>query len=137
LQRLVEQGHVSAAIGRSMCSTFLASMFRSLRFGINEAHGRGVAIQLNHFLDSEAVHVDSGGRFEIIGGAIQRAVTALTAEIMTIQAEGSYRKARSIIERLGVIRPEVQRVLDRLDRIPVDIEPQFVTADEIARQVPA
>jgi hypothetical protein len=137
LQRLVEQGHVSAAIGRSMCSTFLASMFRSLRFGINEAHGRGVAIQLNHFLDSEAVHVDSDGRFDVIDGAIQRAVTALTAEIMTIQAEGSHMKATSLIERLGIIRPEVRRVLDRLGGIPVDIEPQFVTADEIAAHVPA
>jgi hypothetical protein len=137
LQRLVEQGHVSAAVGRSMYSTFLASMFRSLRFGINEAHGRGVAIQLNHFLDSEAVHVDSDGRFDVIDGAIQRAVTALTAEIMTIQAEGSHMKATSLIERLGIIRPEVRRVLDRLGGIPVDIEPQFVTADEIAAHVPA
>jgi hypothetical protein len=137
LQRLVDEGHVSDAIGRSMYSTFLASMFRSLRFGINEAHGRGVAIQLNHFLDSGAVRVDAAGRFEVIEAAIRDAVTALTSEIMTLQAEGSYDKAKSLIERLGVIRPEVQRVLDRLANIPVDIEPRFVTVEALDRHAPA
>ncbi len=131
LQRLVDQGHVPAAIGRSMYSTFLASMFRSLRFGINEAHGRGVAIQLNHFLDSGAVVIDSAGRFEVVEDRIRDAVTSLTAEIMTLQAEGSSDRARQMIERLGVIRPEVQDVLQRLDRIPVDIEPRFVTTEQL------
>jgi len=131
LQRLVDEGHVSADIGRSMYSTFLASMFRSLRFGINEAHGRGVAIQLNHFLDAGAVRVDRDGRFEIVGGAIRDAVMSLTSEIMTLQAEGSGAKAASVIERLAVIRPEVQALLDRLAGIPVDIEPRFVTAEAL------
>jgi hypothetical protein len=132
LQRLVDQRHVGAEIGRSMYSTFLASMFRSLRFGIAEAHGRGVAIQLNHFLDTGAVRVDADGRFEVVEATIRDAVTSLTREIMTLQAEGSYAKAKGLIERLGVVRPEVQRVLQRLDGIPVDIEPQFVTAAAIS-----
>jgi hypothetical protein len=132
LQRLVDQGHVRAGIGRSMYSTFLASMFRSLRFGIAEAHGRGVAIQLNHFLDAGAVRVDADGRFEVVEATIRDAVTSLTQEIMTLQAEGSYAKAKALIERLGVVRPEVQRVLQRLDGIPVDVEPQFVTAERLA-----
>jgi hypothetical protein len=134
LQRLVDAGHVSAEVGRSMYSTFLASMFRSLRFGITEAHGRGVAIQLNHFLDAGAVRVDADGRFEIVADAICGGVTSLTSEIMTLQAEGRYEKAKSMIERLGVIRPEAQRVLDRLEGIPVDIEPRFVTAEALGRR---
>jgi hypothetical protein len=131
LQRLVDQGHVPPAIGRSMYSTFLASMFRSLRFGINEAHGRGVAIQLNHFLDTGAVVVDDTGRFEVVDQRIRDAVTSLTSEIMTLQAEGRYDRAVRLIERLGTIRPDVQAVLDRLDGIPVDIEPLFVTAERL------
>jgi len=129
LQRLVDEGHASAGVGRSMYSTFLASMFRSLRFGINEAHGRGVAIQLNHFLDSGAVRVGADGRFEVAADAMRSAVTSLTSAIMTLQAEGSYDRARAMIEPLGIIRPEVQRMLDRLQQIPVDIEPRFVTAE--------
>ena len=60
------------------------------------------------------------------------AVTALTRELMTLQAEGSYAKARAILERLAVVRPETQRVLDRLQGVPVDIEPRFVTAEKLA-----
>jgi hypothetical protein len=53
---------------------------------------------------------------------------------MTLQAEGSYAKAKAILERLGVIRPETQRVLDRLADVPVDVEPRFVTVDALARR---
>ena len=47
---------------------------------------------------------------------------------MTLQAEGSYAKAKDLIDRLGVVRPEVQKVLDRLTAVPVDIEPNFTSA---------
>ncbi len=60
-------------------------------------------------------------------------VTALTAELLTIQAEGSYEKAKAILDRLAVIRPETRRVLDRLQDVPVDIEPRFVTAERLTR----
>jgi hypothetical protein len=125
LQRLVDQAHVGSGVGRSMYTTFLASMFRSLRFGINEAHGRGVAIQLNHFLDAGAVQVSADGRFEAVPEQMRRAIESLTGEIMTLQAEGAYDKARDLITRLGVVRPDVERALARLSDVPVDIEPTF------------
>jgi hypothetical protein len=50
---------------------------------------------------------------------------------LTIEAEGSHARAEAILERLAVIRPEAQRVLDRLEDVPVDIEPRFVTVDEL------
>ena len=59
------------------------------------------------------------------------AVTALTRELMTLQAEGSYAKAKAILERLAVVRPDTQRVLDRLKDVPVDVEPRFVTAEKL------
>jgi hypothetical protein len=68
-----------------------------------------------------------------VPGKIKDVVTKLTGEIMTLQAEGSYAKASAMLERLGVVRPEVQRVLDRLRDVPVDILPRFVTADQMAQ----
>jgi hypothetical protein len=65
---------------------------------------------------------------------IKNAVTALSRELLTLQAEGSYQKGQAILERLAVIRPETQRVLDRLNDVPVDIEPRFVTAEELTRR---
>jgi len=127
LRQLADRGHFPARVVRTMYTTFLASIFRSLRFGINEAHGRGVAIQLNHFLDSGAVRVARDGTFSVDDTRIADAIASLTREILTLQAEGSYANAKGMIERLGTIRPDVQRLLNRLTGVPVDIAPRFAT----------
>ena len=103
------------AIARTMYTTFLASSFRSIRFGVNEAHGRGIAIQLNYL--PRRGRVQGAARRHVRAWTTRRsrdAVTALTRDIMTLQAEGNYAKAKALIEQLGVVRPEVQKVLDRL-----------------------
>jgi hypothetical protein len=111
-----------------MYKTFLASAFRSIRFGVTEAHGRGIAIQLNFMLDYGAFTVNRDGTFAVNPAKIRDGVIALTHEFMTLQAEGNYAKAKDMIAKLGVVRPEVQHVLDKLKAVPVDIEPNFVTA---------
>ena len=132
LAQLAERSKIDREIARTMYTTFLASMFRSIRFGLNEAHGRGVAIQLNFFLDAGAVRVASDGTFSVDEAKILPAITALTREIMTLQAEGSYARAKAMMEKLGVVRPPVQKVLDRLSAVPVDIEPKFTAAEKLA-----
>ena len=134
LRYLADQKKVDGAIAKSMYATFLASAFRSIRFGIDEAHGRGIAIQLNSFLDAGAVKIRQDGTFGVDHAKIGDAVTALTHDVMTLQAEGSYAKAKELIERLGVIRPEVQKVLDKLAGIPIDIQSKFVTAAELTKR---
>jgi hypothetical protein len=128
LKQLADQGKVDKAIAQTMYTTFLASSFRSIRFGVNEAHGRGIAIQLNYFLDQGAFVVAADGRFTVDEAKMTAAVTSLTRDIMMLQAEGSYQKAKALIDTLGVVRPSVQQVLDRLTAVPVDIEPKFTTA---------
>jgi hypothetical protein len=125
LAKLAGEKEVDPAVASSMYTTFLASAFRSIRFGVNEAHGRGIAIQLNYLLDAGAFKVNPDGTFAVDDAKIADAVTSLTREIMTLQAEGSYAKAKALIDELGVVRPEVQKVLDRLSSVPVDIEPRF------------
>jgi peptidase M49-like protein len=128
LQYLVDKGVLDKQLERTMYKTFLASIFRSIRFGLTEAHGRGVAIQLNFMLDNGAFTVNRDGTFDVNTAKIKDGVSALTREFMTLQAEGNYSKAKDMIARLGIIRPEVKRVLDRLNNVPVDIEPNFVSA---------
>jgi hypothetical protein len=131
LAELAAGKSIEPAIARTMYTTFLASAFRSIRFGVNEAHGRGIAIQLNSMLDAGAFRVNGDGTFAVDETKIAGAVTSLTREIMTLQAEGSYEKAKTMIERLGIVRPQVQKVLDRLTAVPVDIEPKFTAADAL------
>jgi hypothetical protein len=134
LQFLVDRGKLEKSFEQTMYTTYLASMFRSIRFGLTEAHGRGVAIQLNYFLDHGGVTVASDGTFAVDPIKIKQNVIDLTRDIMTMQATGDAAAARQMMSTMGVIRPQVQTVLDRLKDVPVDIEPRFVTAQQVLAQ---
>jgi len=128
LQQLADKGVISKPIADSMYATFLASAFRSIRFGITEAHGKGIALQLNRLLDDGAFVVNSDGTFSVVDAKIKGSVANLTRDLMTIQAAGDYNAAQDLLTKMVVIRPEVQRVLDKLKDVPVDIEPNFVSS---------
>ena len=129
LQYLLDKGVVDKALGRTVYTTFLASMFRSVRFGIKEAHGRGVALQFNYLTDEGAIQYDERtGAFSVVPARIKEAVRKLTGELLTIQAEGSYEKAKALLERHAVVKPPMQSALDKLKGVPVDIEPSFPLA---------
>ncbi|MDQ3474592.1 MAG: hypothetical protein M3447_12735, partial [Acidobacteriota bacterium] len=66
--------------------------------------------------------------FSVNPAKIKDAVRKLTSEIMTVQAEGSYDKAKAMLDKYGVIRPPMQKALDRMKDVPVDIEPIFPLA---------
>jgi hypothetical protein len=133
LQFLVDRGKLDKKFEQTMYTTYLASMFRSIRFGLNEAHGRGVAIQLNYFHDHGGVTAAADGTFAVNAARIKQNVTDFTHDLMTMEAVGDYAAAKQLIATMGVVRPEVQRVLDRLMGVPVDIEPRFVTALALER----
>jgi peptidase M49-like protein len=120
------------AAERQLYVTFLASAFRSLRFGLNDAHGKGMAVQFNYLMDKGAFVPHGDGTFSVNMAKIKDAVRDLDHDLLTIEAEGNYEGAKKMLTELGVIRPVLKRALDRLTSIPIDIEPIFVTADELA-----
>ena len=71
---------------------------------------------------------DKTGTFSVDEAKFKDAVRKLTHELLTIEAEGSYEKARAILGQYAVIRPQMKRVLDKLNNVPVDIEPIFPLA---------
>jgi hypothetical protein len=134
LQHLMDKGVIDKKQERSMYTTFLASTFRTLRFGLSQTHAKGIAMQVNNLFDHGAIRVGSDGRFSIDVPKAKKAVTNLTRQIMTIQATGDYAAADALLKKMVVVRPEVQTVLDRLGDVPVDIAPRHVTAQELTRQ---
>jgi hypothetical protein len=130
LQYLIDKGVVGKQMQRTLYTTYLASMFRSVRFGLTESHARGVAMQFNYFTDEGAVKFDQRtGKFSIDDAKIRDAVRKLTHELLTIEAEGSYEKAKAMLDKYSLIRPPMQGALDRLKDVPVDIEPIFPLAN--------
>jgi len=108
---------------RELYATFLASAFRSLRFGLAEAHGKGMAIQFNYLTDKGAFVAHADGTFSVDEAKIKGAVRDLTRDIMTIEAQGDYAAAKRMLDTLGVVRPQMQRAIESLKSIPVDIDP--------------
>jgi hypothetical protein len=135
IQHMIDKGVMPKSLEQSLYTTYLASAFRSIRFGVNEAHGKGIAIQLNYLLDHRGFVVNGDGTFTVNKDRVKEGVAGLTRDIMTIQAEGNYAAARELGEKMGVVRPEVQKALDKLQAIPVDIEPQFVTAEDLLKKM--
>ncbi len=136
LQQLMDKGVIDRAGERRMYTTFLASAFRTLRFGMDDAHARGMALQVNSLLDAGAYRVNADGTFSVDLRRARKAVEGLSRELLTLQATGDYDGAKRLLERMVVLRPEVQAVLDRLEGVPVDIRPRFVTADALEREFP-
>ncbi|HVO82461.1 MAG TPA: hypothetical protein VMT28_17155 [Terriglobales bacterium] len=120
------------AAQRQLYTTYLASAFRSLRFGLEDAHGKGMAVQFNFLMDKGAFVQHGDGTFSVDMGKIKPAVAELDHDLLTLEAEGDYAGAKKMLDELGVVRPALKRALDKLQGIPTDIEPLFVTADELA-----
>jgi Peptidase family M49 len=117
---------------RQMYTTFLASTFRSLRFGLQDAHARGMALQVNYLTRKGGFVASPDGTFAIDWNKIKPAVRDLTHDILTLEATGDYAGTKKMLDELGSVSPAMRQSLDRLSDIPVDIEPIFVTADELS-----
>jgi hypothetical protein len=108
---------------QQLYTTFLASSFRSLRFGLSDAHGKGMALQFNYLSDKGAFVANADGTFAVDQAKVKGAVRDLTHDLLTLEAQGDYAGAKKMLDTLGVVRPAMQRAIDRLKDLPTDIEP--------------
>ena len=130
-QFLIDKKVFPKELEKTLYASNLGGMFRSIRFGIGEAHGGGVAIQLNYYLDRGAFRVEKDGRFSVNDRKMKKAVRNLARELLLIQAKGDYDGAKQLIEKYRVLRPEVEAALDKLKDVPIDIRPVYPIEIEI------
>ncbi len=115
-----------AEIYNQQAATYLAGLFRSVRFGVGEAHGQANAIQFNYLMEKKAISVDpTSGRFSIDVPVFEQAIEDLVSDICVIQARGDYEASVAFISTYGGLRPVLSAALAKLAGIPVDIEPIF------------
>jgi len=110
--------------------TVTGLFFRSIRFGADEAHGQGTAVQWNWFREKGAVVPAEDGRFRVDGTKFREAVRSLAEELLMIEATGDAGRARKLLTGYGRSTPEIDAVNARLKDIPVDIAPVYVAAGE-------
>ncbi|MBY0242034.1 MAG: hypothetical protein K2X55_22255 [Burkholderiaceae bacterium] len=140
LMYMMDKGQLKNSLGqgedaeRKLHTTFLASAFRTLHFGLTDSHARGMAIQVNYLLDKGAFIAHGDGVFSVDFKKIKQAVLDLDREFLTIEATGDYARAKDMMTRYVVIRPEVQKALDKMKTVPNDIRPSFPTAQALLKR---
>jgi hypothetical protein len=130
LQHFFDKGYLKPEEAR-LYTTYLASAFRTLRFGIGEAHGKGMAVQFNYLVDRGAF-VQRGTAWEVDFTKIKPAIRNLAHDLLTIEATGDYAGAKKLLDTMAVIRQGTDATLKKLGQVPIDILPDFVTANELS-----
>jgi len=118
------------SVVRQQAATYLAGLFRSVRFGIGEAHGAANAIQYNYLKEKGILNHDPAtGRFALQAERFADVMVQLVREICVLQAEGDYAGTAAFIERYATMPAEMAAALERLAAIPVDIRPIYAHYD--------
>jgi hypothetical protein len=130
LLQAIDSRWVTAFDEPSLAATVTALFYRSIRFGVDEAHGGGTAVQWNWFREKNAVVPAADGRYRVDPKRFREAVRSLSSELLLIEATGDLPRARRLLERYGKETPEMEAVNARLKDIAVDITPVYVGAGE-------
>jgi hypothetical protein len=120
--KLNEKGELSGSL-EDYYTTFLAGIFRSVRFGSADAHGEANMIRFNFFADRGAFTRDAKGQYRVDMPKMRKAVDDLSATLLKLQGDGDYAGVQKLVSELGVIRPQLAADLARLKgrNIPVDV----------------
>ncbi len=123
---MIEKGVYPKSFEKQIWATFLAGIFRSVRFGINEAHGGGNAIIYNYLLKHGGYYFDEKNK--VVGvnyDKVYDALKQLGHDLLMIQATGDYEGAKKMIAQYAVLSPSMKILIDKLTDLPVDIKPEF------------
>jgi hypothetical protein len=130
---MIEQGELPADSREKVLTSYFAGLFRSVRFGVAEAHGQGAAIQINRYLEGGGAAFDtSRGVFTIDFAKLEENIGTLVHDLVMLQHEGDKTKAEAFIARYGVMSTAMETALAGLEGIPVDIRPVYPVAGETA-----
>ena len=123
---MIDKGVYPPEFENEMWCTFLAGTFRSMRFGINEAHGGSNAIIYNYLLEQGAYsYNDKTEKITVNLEKVYPVVKDLANKLLMIQAKGSYEGAKELIAKYAVETPSIKILRDKLVDLPVDIDPVF------------
>jgi hypothetical protein len=123
VQALREKGEITDGELMDNYVTFMAGIFRSSRFGAASAHGKANMMRFAFFKEQDAFSRNDDGYYSVNPDKMKAAIDMLVDKIQVIQGDGDYEAAKAWIEKDGVVSPELQADLDRINAggIPVDI----------------
>ncbi|MCE9687252.1 hypothetical protein LZP73_13730 [Shewanella sp. AS16] len=123
---LMDKGEMPKAERDNMLVTYFAGLFRSMRFGVHEAHGAGAAFQYNYFKEKQAFDFDSQSQtYKVDFDKLALAIRDLVHDLCMIQALGDYQQSKDFLAKYAVLTPEVAALNVKMEAIPTDIRPLY------------
>ena len=127
---MIDKGELPKDFREKLLVSYFGGLFRSVRFGVAEAHGRGAAVQINRFLEEGAVTVGPKGRFQIDFAKLEQSISDLVRDLVMLQHNGDRAAVEAFLDKYGVESEPMKNALGKLDGIPVDIRPVYPLAGE-------
>ncbi|HYX70257.1 MAG TPA: Zn-dependent hydrolase [Terriglobales bacterium] len=125
LKWLVDHGALPQERLPEYYASYVAGIFRTVRFGVAEAHGRGEMMEFNYLSEQKAIVPEPSGRYAIDEDRIGPALASLAKELLEQEATGDRARAEQWFERYDSMPAELQSALKAASSVPVDIEPIF------------
>ncbi len=125
LEWLVKRGAVAKERLAEYYASYVAGIFRTLRFGVAEAHGQAELMEFNFLSEERAIVRGADGRYGIDAARMPAALARLTKELLEIEATGDRARGEKWFARHSAVPPDLARALESIRDIPVDIEPRF------------
>ncbi|HTR37297.1 MAG TPA: hypothetical protein VMH80_15435 [Bryobacteraceae bacterium] len=124
LQWLMDHGALPKSRAEEYYASYVAGIFRTVRYGVAEAHGRAEMMEFNYLLEQKAVN-RTGGKYAVDYAKIPGAIASLSKELLTIEATGDRARAEAWFNRYDKMPAGVATALKAAKNVPVDIEPVF------------
>jgi hypothetical protein len=122
VQQLHKKGELEGDM-KDYMTTFMAGIFRSVRFGASSAHGKANMIRFNFFKEKGAFTKNADGTYKVNYDKMEEAIRQLSYLILTLQGNGDYEGVVKLLEEKGIISADLQHDLEKLSKanIPVDV----------------
>jgi hypothetical protein len=127
---LVDRKLLPASELNSVYGSYVGGIFRSLRFGTAEAHGRAQMMEFNYLLEHKALTQGADGRYAIDYAAMPGAIAGLDEKLLLLEANGDRAGAEAWFAKYDVIAMPLVQALDTTNDIPIDITPKFELSPE-------
>ena len=128
---MIQRKEFPADFRDKLLLSYFAGLFRSVRFGVVEAHGKGAALQINRFLEDGAATFDTqNGTFKVDLARLEASIGRLVHDICMLQNAGDKAGAEALLDKYGVTSAPMRQALDMLGDIPVDLRPIYPAAGE-------
>jgi hypothetical protein len=131
LDWLMNRGALPRSRANDYYTSYVAGIFRTVRFGVAEAHGRAEMMEFNYLAENHAINHEASGRYAIDFSRMPAAIAALAKELLEIEATGDRVRAEAWFAKYDKMPESLQAALAKTSSVPVDIDPVSAFAEPI------